>query len=825
MAPGNLAGRDEVGVSPGRKLRKITGKLGSRSPEKKMVICEPSRPLTLLDLPHDILELILKEITNNSDLTSLARTHSVMFDLAIPAIYSSFDIAWPDSINPSSNTPPVDALTSGLSTLCRNTNFSFAAITTGKPGRPARFGGTNHAEHVKTFSIENGPRECLADYFVTKMTNLESFTWDMPTGLLSDTFMALASLSRCPNARPSKLKSVWIRWHDTSGQSYHPWISNHSPIPLLTVQAGSVMTPIGCRPPDHAIYNGSKSPSKYSQSSYEYPTFSILPPLQSLTVLNIEEPAYLDEMATLIERSQATLEELRVGLSSMAYRRDFFMAWDGSTLKQVDHNARWPGECTIGERRLGGVLGVLVGKIYDVRRRSSEMKKHGTRMSGLRTQVPHSATDSSAQQALGSEFPNHQAFEAVSPSASPSASENARSTKLDQEVTGLRDGKLKLRVLELERMALYAFDWSVLKSLTILHCLHQETVWVLLRRQFRPEPISPDVESSLGTSSASPSGLRYKLSLKKIHTDLTTPALIEFIKETLAPDSLETLYLQDTRLNGPPPPVTLPKIFQAIKVHRSSLRALLPDSSGPTSRFDRPRWREWSLTPKTVHYITSGRMVNLRQLSVSLYFSAWHQFLQGLPKTPQLHAIDIPHIAEYVHSRPRPDEVSLYIADILTLRPEVRLRYAGICNTCVEFWEHRRGDTDQRSSVLEVDSPAAPSESLGDNGVNGGFGNNNWGFGNDIDDEGDDESESSTSEEDGDEHEDEESDITDDIVHEGFHMDEDDDHLVHGASSDSEDSDEDDGFCEPEGQVVIRIREIPFPEDKVEIFRARHMKL
>ncbi|KAK3952057.1 F-box domain-protein [Pseudoneurospora amorphoporcata] len=741
MAPGNLAGRDEVGVSPGRKLSNITGKLGSRSPEKKMVICEPSRPLTLLDLPHDILELILKEITDNSDLTSLARTHTVMFDLAIPAIYSSFDIAWLDSINPS-------------------------------PGRPARFGGTNHAEHVKTFSIENGPRESLEDYFVTKvgskmlntlvasavakMTNLESFTWDMPTGLLSDSFMALASLSRCPNAGPSKLKSVWIRWHDTSGQSYHPWISNHSPVPLLIIQAGS-----------------------------EYPTFSILPPLQSLTVLNIEEPAYLDEMETLIERSQVTLEELRVGLSSMAYRRDFFMAWDGLTLKQVDHNARWPGECTIGERRLGGVLGVLVGKVYDIRRRSSAL---GDRFF--------------CSASTGSEFPNHQDFEAVSPSASPSASENGRSTKLDQEVTGLRDGKLKLRVLELERMALsmhvlrYAFDWSVLTSLTILHCLHQETVWVLLRRQFRPEPISPDVESSLGTSSASP---------------------------RLAPDSLETVYLQDIRLNGPPPPVMLPKIFQAIKVHRSSLRALLLDSSGPTSRFDRPRWREWSLTPKTVHYITSGRMVSLRNLSVSLYFSAWHQFLQGLPKMPQLHATDIPHIAEYVHSPSRPDEISLYIADILTLRPEVPLRYAGICKTCFEFWEHRSGDTDQRSSVLEVDSPAAPSESLGDNGVNGVFGNNNWGFGNDSDDEGDDESESSTSEEDGDEHEDEESDITDDIVHEGFHMDEDDDHLVHGASSDSEDNDEDDtrdeddGFCELEGQVVIRIREIPFPEDKVEI--------
>lgn len=460
---------------------------------------------------------------------------------------------------------------------------------------------------------------------VAKMTNLESFTWDMPTGVLSDTFMALASLSRWPNPEPSKLKSVWIRWHDTSGLSDHPSTSNHTPFPLLTVQAGSVMTPIGCRSPNHATYNGSKSPIGYSQCSYEYPTFSILPPLKSLTVLNIEEPAYLDEMATLIERSKDSLEELRVGLSLRAYRRDFFMAWDGSTLKQVDHNARWPGECTIGERRLGGVLGVLVGKIYDIRRRSPETKKHDTSMAGSGTQVSNSTTDPSAQRASVLQSPNQQ----YSTEALRSASENARSTKPDQGVAGLRDGKLKLRVLELERMALsmhvlrYAFDWSVLTSLTILCCLHQETVWVLLRRQFRPEPVNPDVETSSGTPSASPSTLRYKLSLKKIHTDLTTPALIEFIKETLAPDSLETLYLQDTRLNGPAPPVKLHKIFQAIEVHSSSLRALLLDSSGPTPRTNCSRWRYWSLTTNTLRYITSGRMVNLKQLSVSLYYSAW----------------------------------------------------------------------------------------------------------------------------------------------------------------------------------------------------------
>lgn len=164
--------------------------------------------------------------------------------------------------------------------------------------------------------------------------------------------------------------------------------------------------------------------------------------------------------------------------------------------------------------------------------RSSETKKHGT------TEVSHSATNSSAQQTPVFELSNHQAFKP----ASPSASANGISAKSNLDEIQLCDGKLKLRVLELERMALsmyvlrYAFDWSVLTSLTILHCLHQETVRVLLRRQFRPELVIPDVESYLGTSRVSPVCLRYKLSLKKIHTDITTPALIEFIKETLAPN-------------------------------------------------------------------------------------------------------------------------------------------------------------------------------------------------------------------------------------------------------------------------------------------------
>ncbi|EAQ89321.1 hypothetical protein CHGG_05940 [Chaetomium globosum CBS 148.51] len=42
---------------------------------------------------------------------------------------------------------------------------------------------------------------------------------------------------------------------------------------------------------------------------------------------------------------------------------------DGPSLEQIDHRARWLGESTVGARRLGGVLGLLVGKVYDIPKR------------------------------------------------------------------------------------------------------------------------------------------------------------------------------------------------------------------------------------------------------------------------------------------------------------------------------------------------------------------------------------------------------------------------------------------------------------------------
>src|SRR3954464_5544638 len=60
----------------------------------------------------------LHKVTHTNDLTALALTHSALHNLAIPHIYSRFDIVWPDAHATADPRTGVDALTYGLATLC-----------------------------------------------------------------------------------------------------------------------------------------------------------------------------------------------------------------------------------------------------------------------------------------------------------------------------------------------------------------------------------------------------------------------------------------------------------------------------------------------------------------------------------------------------------------------------------------------------------------------------------------------------------------------------------------------------------------------------------
>jgi len=371
-----------------------------------------------------------------------------------------------------------------------------------------------------------------------------------------------------------------------------------------------------------------------------------------LSVLDIDELDYLDEMSVLIAKSKDCLRELRVGISSKAVNRDFAIPWDGPDLHQVDHIAQWPGASTIGEKRLGGVLGILVGRVFDIRKKQKpkiekkeslipvasativsppapHVQLHESATENIETsttaeeEVPEIAeSESLAESSHGketptsgsiasvpgvtfnieggssSEEPSTPALDQITASIPPaessqadiesiaalvlgtnevpldidvqssaavhtepvtelplrrSQSQSKRHLHFSGKLSSERDrleGKLRLQTLELERTPLSvavlqkAFDWSVLTNLTILDCAQHDKLWLMLRRHFQPTQLGGNHSTSKHGAGLS---LQYHLNLKKIHTDAASSPLILFLKETLAPNTLETLFLQDRR--------------------------------------------------------------------------------------------------------------------------------------------------------------------------------------------------------------------------------------------------------------------------------------
>lgn len=584
-----------------------------------------------------------------------------------------------------SDSKSVDALTYGLSTICLGSSFArrtrkmlYNTYDMTNPGPIKRRPKNDYAKYTRKFSLGNGPPDWVAEYMISKesgkmlgtlvalavekMINLETFVWDMPTGVLSDIFMALASIPEHSPDGESKLEKVWVRWHDNSESEDSS--SSSSPAPPNAphpAASGGSLTPIGYLVPSNSSRAASRPAIPYAETRVEFPTFCVLPPLKSLTVLDIDEVAYLDEMAMVIERSKDRLQELRIGISPKAVHKDCFQPWDGPDLHQIDREARWPGESSIGERRLGGVLGVLVGRFYDIRRKANSKSREKAPLPSVTAPQPaddaaphgddteHTPTPNSPEQhqaqgeqddlaaddvtEVGSEAqPGEYSEVANGPSIGDHHGDAVNRDQANGVSISLRkrlDGKLRLRTLELERVNLsiqvcmQAFDWTVLTSVTILDCAQSEHLWKNLRRQFAPTP-APRHPSQ--TSSLVKQPMEYYLCLKSIHTDTVSNALVSFLRDTLAPNSLEVLFLQDRRRPGPQG-VTIEQIFKGvIRKHRSSLQKVLLDSSdrkNDDTPPDNSRWRNWVLTTDMLLYMTSGRMSNLRELAISLHFKDW----------------------------------------------------------------------------------------------------------------------------------------------------------------------------------------------------------
>jgi hypothetical protein len=677
-------------------------------------------PSLILQLQPPQIEVNISQLPHTNDLTSLSLCHSVLHALTISHIYSRFDIVWPDDTSTSVQRTGVDALTYGLATLVMaEENFGEAPWQRKKPRNPdheasldpypipRRRRGNYYAQYTKKFSLGNGPRDWVQEYLISKeggkmlgtlvalavsrMRILETFIWDMPTGVLRDVWLALSSLADRDDGQECRLERVWIRWHDNSqldspdgnlGPIPPPPITNIPPPPVSGVP---VMAAINMAAPQTI-------PPLSAFDRVEHPTFSVLPALKSLSVLDIDELPYLDEMSVLIARSQHKLRELRIGIAPQSHQRDWVGVWDGETLQQVDYNTTRPMESRLGEKRLGGVLGVLLGRVYNMRNNADTQRTHSASSSrsicnsidkGLilaptqPIEVAHPAEQAQSQtleqpppvietapensHVSTEEEPSGAIPEPSGPTPEPSIEQLEQSspdveiqTPVQQQeptsrtepptatgpwITGrpipLRssrkhgpylNGNLKLETLELERVPLSvsilqkAFDWSILTSLTLLHCQNHEQFWKVLRRNY--SPTSP-YSSSQQAKAAGKARLEYGLNLKKIHTNAVSPSLISFLKETLAPNSLEVLFLQEARSYNSS--VTIDQIYRGpIRRHRASLKKLMIDSSekGDDS-FGSTRWRRWMLTTEIITYMTSGRMSSLRELGVALDYQHW----------------------------------------------------------------------------------------------------------------------------------------------------------------------------------------------------------
>lgn len=701
------------------------------------------------------------KLPHTNDLTSLALCHSALHCLTIPCIYSRFDIVWPDASTHTEPRSGVDALTYGLATLVMAEEIFGEAPFQRRQQRGARLGSTTtvsegpaasvpqshvppehmplkrrrrgnyYAQYTKKFSLGNGPPDWVQEYLITKeggkmlgtlvalavarMRNLETFVWDMPTGVLRDVWLALSSLAERDDGHDCRLDRIWVRWHDNSQMDLSAPAPPPPPLPLSNVPPPHPPHVSGAGLPHAPIVIPAQPPmpSPLAVDRVEHPTFSVLPALKSISVLDIDELPYLDEISVLIGRSQRRLRELRIGIARHAQSRDWVTAWEGDGVQQVDYNTTWTAASSIGEKRLGGVLGVLVGRVYNMRRNLDALAKARSAIQQLdrapeveqtlakqeSTPLPLAQSFLTAEPAsqpalLPSSVEQPQPLDQSNPleqlnslEQAPASSHatplpmptgyladlielesNAQSTSTlpisslasqipspalphrppptrtpqapeydDNKYGPHLNGVLRLETLELERVPLSvsvlqkAFDWSKLTSLTLLHCQNHEQLWKALRRAYSPKSTST---SRGGAALRSPSKVHksdgasradYLLNLKRIHTNAVSPSLISFLKEALAPNSLEILFLQEGRTYSSS--VTIDQIYRGpIRRHRGSLRKLMIDSSDKAPDglvTSSSRWRRWMLNREILNFITSGRMDRLRELSVSIDYRDW----------------------------------------------------------------------------------------------------------------------------------------------------------------------------------------------------------
>jgi len=482
--------------------------------------------------------------------------------------------------------------------------------------------GNYYAQYTRTFSIGNGPLSWVQEYSVNRevgkmlgtlvalavarMINLEAFVWDMPTGVVREIWLALASLADRPGHR-CRLERIWVRWHDNSEN-------------LLRVSDATLST----TPP------ASRSLQKYKH--VEHPSLSVLPPLKSVAVLDIDEPAYVEELGVLIERSRRCLIELRIGIALKAHMANWLTCKNEPDLLWGPLMS-WP--------KPGGILTVLSWRALKTQRDENVTVSSdaGLASSDSSGPVPQDPAKNGASTQTTSLSPGPNLSDGV-PYPACSHSPPTR-PQLQDYFAQPNDEKLNLEVLELERVPLSiptllpSLDWTRLTTLTLMRCEDHENLWRALRRKYAPPAMMPlkrpQNGNQRGPNSSIPNMREYSLKIKHLRTDTVSPYLILFIKDTLAPNTLESIYLNEGP--GYDSSVPIEAIYKhVLRKHRLSLRKVSIDASERFGRSDdrhgnvdtmSSRWHKWMFNHEMVSFVTSGRMPQLRELGMAMHYRDW----------------------------------------------------------------------------------------------------------------------------------------------------------------------------------------------------------
>jgi hypothetical protein len=413
---------------------------------------------------------------------------------------------------------------------------------------------------------------------VARMVNLEAFIWDMPTGVVREIWLALASLADRPG-HDCRLERIWVRWHDNS---------------------------------ENALRSSSAAATRLFQKykHVEHPSLSVLPPLKSVAVLDIDEPAYVEELAILIERSRRRLTELRIGIAEKAHLKPWLLCG-----KDSDGTSSWP--------RANGLLGILA------RQQPSNMQDDAAYPSDGKSKTPQGLTNVAHKSSAATEteeMPSNddQYHQSVTKDRKPSPSSGLSNRSDRSPVPSCKSDceMLNLKILELERVPLSvptllpAVDWTGLTTLTIMRCEDHEKLWKALRRKYAP-PVIP-AKRSLADRRESASMSEYTLNLKHIRTDTVSPYLMLFIKDALAPNTLESIFLHEAP--GHESSVQIDAIYRHIlRKHRQSLRKVLVDATSHSS----PRSHKWMFNHEMISFVTSGKMPQLKELGMAMHYRDW----------------------------------------------------------------------------------------------------------------------------------------------------------------------------------------------------------